>query len=269
MDKVQAVAFEGFAPKPGPMVPVAAPSEADAVIQMIERAVRDPSVDINKMRELLSMRKEIVAQANQESFDEAMTGAQADMGVIIANAKNTQTHSKYATYDELDRAIRPIYTQHGFSVSYDTTDSPLPEHVRVVGILACRGHREPRHIDIPCDGKGAKGGDVMTKTHAMVSAVSYGRRAILIMAFNLAIDRDDDGNAASRSEGPKTIDATQYQYITKLVEDAKADEAAMLAHLKADDLNMLTQAQYKIAETLLKKKIAIAARKAAEAKGAA
>ncbi len=51
---------------------------------------------------------------------------------------------------------------------------------------------------MPADGKGAKGGDVMTKTHATGSAVSYGRRYLMGMIFNLAvISRDDDGNAAS------------------------------------------------------------------------
>lgn len=36
----------------------------------------------------------------------------------------------------------------------------------------------------------------MTKTHAMGSGVSYGMRYLLRMIFNLAIDQDDDGNAA-------------------------------------------------------------------------
>jgi hypothetical protein len=49
---------------------------------------------------------------------------------------------------------------------------------------------------MPVDGKGARGGDVMTKTHAMGSGISYGMRYLLRMIFNLAIDQDDDGNAA-------------------------------------------------------------------------
>jgi hypothetical protein len=46
------------------------------------------------------------------------------------------------------------------------------------------------------DGKGTRGGDVMTKTHAMGSGISYAMRYLFRMVFNLAINQDDDGNAA-------------------------------------------------------------------------
>jgi hypothetical protein len=60
------------------------------------------------------------------------------------------------------------------------------------------GHSRTYQIDMPADGKGAKGGDVMTKTHATGSAVSYGMRYLLKMIFNIAVsDKDDDGNAAA------------------------------------------------------------------------
>jgi hypothetical protein len=48
----------------------------------------------------------------------------------------------------------------------------------------------------------------MTKTHAMGSGVSYGMRYLLRMIFNLAIDYDDDGNAAggrAKPERPRTV----------------------------------------------------------------
>jgi hypothetical protein len=59
-------------------------------------------------------------------------------------------------------------------------------------------------IDMPIDTKGARGGDVMTRTHATGSAFSYGKRYLLIGMFNLAIGDDDDGNAAGR-RGPPPI----------------------------------------------------------------
>src|SRR5262245_59359649 len=40
------------------------------------------------------------------------------------------------------------------------------------------------------------GGDVMSRTHATASVISYGMRYLAVMIFNLSIDRDDDGNAA-------------------------------------------------------------------------
>ena len=52
---------------------------------------------------------------------------------------------------------------------------------------------------MPSDGKGAKGGDVMTKTHATGAAMSYGMRYLLKFIFNVAVGEDDtDGNGAQR-----------------------------------------------------------------------
>jgi hypothetical protein len=51
---------------------------------------------------------------------------------------------------------------------------------------------------MPVDGKGAKGNDVMTKTHAFGSGASYGMRYLLKMIFNVAVgEDDDDGNGAA------------------------------------------------------------------------
>ena len=59
---------------------------------------------------------------------------------------------------------------------------------------------------MPADGKGAQGRDVMTRTHATGSAVSYGRRYLLLMIFNIAVGgEDDDGNAAGKRDNPHTV----------------------------------------------------------------
>lgn len=170
---------------------------ATTIFQVIERAAKDPSVDIDKMERLIAMQERMQAKAAELDFDNAMADAQSRMSAVRADASNPQTRSKYASYYTLDQAIRPVYTDHGFSLSFDTGDGAPDGCVRVVCKVAHRGgHRERHHIDMPSDGKGAKGGDVMTKTHAMGSAVTYGKRYLLGMIFNVAIGGDDDGNAA-------------------------------------------------------------------------
>ena len=59
--------------------------------------------------------------------------------------------------------------------------------------------------------KGAKGGDVMTKTHAAGSALTYGQRYLLKMIFNIAIGSDDDGNAASSRQGVRVPSPSEVQ----------------------------------------------------------
>jgi hypothetical protein len=125
-----------------------------------------------------------------------MHAAQAEMRPIEADAYNKATSSKYATYAKLDRALRPIYSKHGFSLSFNTVDSPLPNHMRPVCYVSHNaGHMRPYQIDIPTDGKGAKGNDVMTKTHAVGAGASYGMRYLLKMIFNVLVgEADRDGN---------------------------------------------------------------------------
>ncbi len=170
---------------------------AIAFLAMIERAARDPSIDIDKLDRLLLMRERENARVAEQAFNTALAEAQTEMQPIGTDSDNPQTRSRYASYAALDRAVRPIYTRHGFALSFNTADAPGAEQARIVcDVCHAGGHTRRYHVDMPVDGKGARGGDVMTKTHAMGSGISYGMRYLLRMIFNLAIDQDDDGNAA-------------------------------------------------------------------------
>jgi len=176
-------------------LPVAQPTEAVSFLHMIERASRDPAVDIDKMERLMQMHERMVDKKAEADFNDAMTSCQAETRSIAADANNPQTRSKYASYAAMDRALRPIYTKHGISISYGTEESPKPEHVRVIAYVARGGYTRKYQADMPADGKGAKGGDVMTKTHAAGAAMSYGARYLLKGIFNIAVgEDDDDGN---------------------------------------------------------------------------
>lgn len=203
--------------------------EADAFLTMIERAARDPNVDLDKMERLMAMRERNQARVAELEFDRAMATAQAEMEPVRKDANNPQTKSRYASFYALDTAIRPIYTKHGFSVTFDTGDGAPADYVRVVAKVAHgAGHRERPHIDMPADGKGAKGGDVMTKTHATGSAVKYGRRYLLAMIFNIA-DSDDDGNAAGKTgreaDLDRPISKEQVNALREIIENAGGDVA--------------------------------------------
>lgn len=182
---------------PAAQVPATVP-ESTTIFQVIERAARDPNVDIDKLERLLQLQERMQERQATGDFDNAMADAQEQMRQVRADANNPQTRSKYASYSQLDAALRPVYSRHGFAISFDT-EPAAENYVRVVGRVSHRGgHRQRYQIDMPADGKGAKGNDVMTKTHATGSAVTYGKRYLLCMIFNVAIGNgtDDDGNAA-------------------------------------------------------------------------
>jgi ERF superfamily len=172
--------------------------EIEPMLALVERATRDQTVDVEKMERLLVMAERLQAKRAESEYDQAMNAAQSEMQPVARDSDNPQTRSRYVSYGALDRAVRPIYTAHGFSLSFGTRATG-PDRVVVTCRVSHRaGHTERVEIDMPADGKGAKGGDVQTKTHATGSAVSYGMRYLLKMIFNIAVgEYDDDGNAAA------------------------------------------------------------------------
>ena len=208
---------------------------------------------IDTIERLAKLQREMVEYQAKVEFNDGLHRVQQKMTRISADATNPQTKSKYASYAQLDRAVRPIYSGEGFSLSFNTVESPIAEHVRVVCEVSRGGHSKTYQIDMPADGKGAKGGDVMTKTHATGAGVSYGMRYLLKMIFNIAVgEGDNDGNGPGKGEpklsderylellswieGAANLDDLQTQFTTAYREaQAANDRPAMTALIAAKD----------------------------------
>ncbi len=229
--------------------------ETTALISMIERAARDPQVDIDKMERLVAMQERSMARASEQAFNDAMAKAQGDMRRVATDSTNPQTRSKYASYAALDKAMRPIYTTHGFALSFGTAEGAPADYVRIVCDVSNSGYTRKYQVDMPADGKGAKGGDVMTKTHAVGSAMSYGQRYLLKMIFNIAIGDDDDGNAAGSGE---KITQDQAGTLQALITEVGADKKKFLVYITgnqtADRLTEIPAAKFKDAVAALQAK---------------
>lgn len=200
----------------------------------ILRAATDSGAGVDVIERLSALYEAERTDMRRTAFNSAMTDAQSEMGRIGADASNTQTRSRYATYAKLDRVLRPIYTRHGFALSFTTEPMQEKEVVRCVCIVSHKDGYERRYqLDMPADGKGAKGGDVMTKTHAAGSATQYGMRYLLKMIFNVAIgDEDDDGNSAG---GFETVTQAQAHQLRKAIDASGTDAAKLFAWAKCTD----------------------------------
>lgn len=228
-------------------IPAAAPVN---LLEVITRAAADPAVDVAKTEKLLEMYERITAEQAKMAFNAAMTASQKEMGPISADMENKQTRSRYASFAKLDKVLRPIYTRHGFALSFDEGDSPKLEHVRVLCYVShIAGHTRTYHRDMPADGKGAKGGDVMTKTHAAGAAGSYGARYLLKGIFNVAIGEEDrDGNDLP------TITEKQIADLQALLEEVGADKAKFLRYYRLDSLDQILASNYASVVSLVEAK---------------
>jgi hypothetical protein len=171
---------------------------ANTMLAVIERAARDQSIDVSKLERLLVLAETIHAREAKAAYDASMSAAQGEMRPISRDCNNPQTRSRYASYEAIDTAIRPIYTAHGFAMSFGSKSGSSDRVIVTCRISHRAGHCEHVELEMPADGKGAKGHDVMTKTHATGSALSYAKRYISNLVWNLSFgEADDDGNAAS------------------------------------------------------------------------
>jgi hypothetical protein len=233
--------------------PLAIVSDGASLMNAIAQAARDPDCDVDKMERLMAMRREIQHEQAEAEFNQAMTQVQTAMRRVGADKRNSQTNSDYATYAKLDRYLRPLYTAEGFALSFGTEESPIVEMVRVVCHVSHRGGFTRKYlIDMPADGKGAKGNDVMTKTHATGSATQYGMRYLLKMIFNVAIGEDpddDDGNNASQID-QKAADWIHVAKGLERLEDYDQQKAKVLADYggKASSLPPEVRTEFNLAK---------------------
>jgi hypothetical protein len=164
----------------------------------IMRAARDDKIDITKLQALLDMQRQVERDRSIRMFNSAMADAQADMLPVARDAMNTHTRSRYARLETIDAQMRPIYTRRGFSVRYGSDACPRDGWSRVtITIAHAGGHFEVNFLDAPLDTEGQRGNANKTPIQGVGSSVSYLRRYLLCMAFNIVlsddIDLDNDG----------------------------------------------------------------------------
>lgn len=202
--------------------PVAVTSESATMLQVIQSMATNPACDMDKLERLMELKERMDAKTAEADFNAALSRVQGNMGRVGADATNNQTRSQYATYGKLDKAVRPIYTAEGFSLSFSTEKAGEGMVGMVCYVSHRGGHTREYRAEVPSDGKGAKGGDVMTKTHAFGSGTSYGMRYLLKMIFNIAIgEEDDDGNAAT---GQDLRDAAMDDLLLRVKEAVDSEQ---------------------------------------------
>jgi hypothetical protein len=174
-------------------------SDAMAVLDRALQAKTDPG----QLERLYGLIETMQTREAEHRFNAAFVQAQAEMAPIAADADNPQTRSRYATFAALHRAVMPIANRHGFGVTFGTEETGA-DTIRIVGYLGhTDGFVRRYEITVPRDTTGLRGQQAMTRMHALGSAYTYGKRYLLGGMFNLAIEDDDDGNAAGRSYKPR------------------------------------------------------------------
>lgn len=231
-------------------------SPAMSMLEVIERAALNPQVDVDKMRALLDMQKEIFSHQAEMAFSDAMARVQSEVPQIVKKAENKQTDSKYAKLEAICKELVPIATKHGFSMVFGTAAPSKEGWVHpTCKLMHSGGHKELFDIELPFDMTGIAGKVNKTQIHGAKSAYTYGRSILTCMMFNVTTKddaSDDDGNGAGAKGEP--ITEHEAANLQALIEETKANKAAFLQFFKVESLEQLPKAKLKQATEMLEKR---------------
>ncbi len=232
-------------------LPILEPESAPGtMLSLLDRYVHDKTIEVEKVERLWAIYREEQASIALEEFNEALNAAQEEIEPVARTAENTATRSWYAKLEEVDKAIRPIYLKHGFSVSYNEIPAFTPGNVRIQCRCARGKHVELYSREAPPDVLGPRGSPTKTMLHGIGSADTFLKRYIVCGIFNVVFrDMDDDGIG-----GP--IDDAQIAHIRELIQqvtvlDPKRNEETLCRYLKIHTLPELPQHDYRKATSAL------------------
>jgi hypothetical protein len=234
-------------PPAAPVIPV------DPMLGMIQHVVTGGG-NVEQLRELLALKREHDADQARKAFHAAFAAAQAEIPTVIKNRENKHTKSTYADLAAIEQAVMPVVARRGLSVRFYPVRSELSGHYGVDCVVSHQmGHSETYHADVPADGAGMQGSANKTATHAFGSTMTYGRRYLLCMIFNIATGDDDDGNNAGNPQ--PNITEAQYIELQGLIERSGLAEKVVLDAERIAALHFLPSNRFDVVRSKLLKNI--------------
>lgn len=188
----------------------------------------------------------------ERAYAEARTACKSDLPIVVRDATNTHTHSRFARLENISRAIDPVIARHGFTLSFGCKPSAKENSITVT--CRCRhtgGHYEDFELpDLPDDSQGLKGTANKTPIQGRVSTTSYGKRVLKSMIFDVAIaDSDIDGN-----ESIDPITDEQVMDLSELMERKVFNRMKFYAYFGIGQAKELPSNRLEEAMTMLSQK---------------
>lgn len=205
----------------------------------VERMMAGEDTPLERLEKAMEMFEGLRSQVAINNFNASLAAVQAETPAIVKNKDNNTTRSRYANIAAINEAAVPIYTKHGFGLSFTTFQSEKEDHYGIRALLHHKdGHARTYDLSMPIDNTGLKGTRNKTDTHALASSLTYGRRYLVCMIFNIATE-DDDGNAAGKrgQQQEELISVAQIEELEGIIEQTGTNKSAYLAYLKTDNLS--------------------------------
>ena len=209
------------------------------IASLIERGVTSENVEA--FDKLLSLYERLQGKDAERQFAAAFVALQSELNPIAASKvvpnNDGSARYKFAPYEEIMAAVRPLLLKHGFTVTFSMSFSE-GRVTQACTLQHLGGHRQTNSFAVRI-GKGPPGS---SEAQGDGAASTYAKRFALTNALNITVETDSDG-ADARVEG-EVISKDKLQYLRELVKETNSDEARFLAFAGVKTYEEITTATY-------------------------
>lgn len=219
------------------------------LMNIIQRAAFDPTVDIARLEMLFQMQREVLADEAKVAFEAAMARVQSEMLPIVRSSENKQNNTRFAKLEQIDAEIRPIYTRHGFSLSFTYGDDGNGGKEVRCDVGHNRGHIKQYKLPWVDDSTGLKGNTNKTPIMALGSTITFLRRILTCMAFNVTLTNEESPVRAEQ----RFISESMKEILVGLLKETGVDTVRFLQSGNLTSLDMMLRSDYPSALRALEK----------------
>ena len=222
--------------------------DAGSILAVIARAAADPTVNVEKLERLLAIQQTIMTDQRRTAFMVAKARLQAILPQVTKHGtisdRDGNARNRFAKIEDIDTAIRPLYTREGFSFDVDSK-ATQGGATYTCKMSHAEGHSETKELFLPLD-SGAGRNNVQSAG----STLSYARRYLIMMHLNLVTrDEDNDGNGA-----PQPITAAQAAELRAALAAVGGSEARFLVWLGVPTLEEIPAVKFQPALKFIEEK---------------
>lgn len=241
------------------------PASATATMVALAQA---KDFDAEKFKALATFQSQMVTQQAMIDFVDRQHAMQPQLPEIRADGKieipaktvgGKAQNTPYATLANINRIIKPILQEHGFTLSHRNGEEG--GKVVVITTLARGLHSIESKFVGAIENSGSK-----NNTQGAGSTISYGRRYNTISLLNLTTFAQDDFDDNGRVAGDPLmapLTADQFTKLNDKLENVGADKIEFCKYFKIEGVAKLPQKQFDTAMSMLDQKASKAASKKA------
>ena len=237
---------------------VDAPSPMAIISQLVSQLGGDGAVGaVAALETMVKLQREESDRQARRDFFTALNAFQRKCPAIPKDHEHQRTQSgrgaervvKYAPLSTIERHVRPLLIENGFSWRWDTSPPENGTIRTTCYLMHVGGHAESASSTVAID-KNAPMGDAQRYG----STIAYGERYALVAVLGLVtVDDDDAQHLAADALHPIAED--QVAEIEHLLKSSGRERGKFLAWIGVQRVEDITQQQYASATAALRKAI--------------